>query len=91
MKVEVVLALPERQIVIEIELLEGATVADALLAAGQAGMLGDSQVWDGAVGIFGKVVEASRVLTADDRVELYRPLQADPKQARRLRARLSAE
>lgn len=89
MKVEVAFALPDIQAVTEIELQAPATVADALLAAREKGFLReieDRDVWDGAVGIFGEAVEVSRLLKEGDRVELYRGLSIDPKQARRRRA-----
>ena len=79
MKVELVIAMPENQQVFELDLDAGATVADALAAV-------DVDISQGAVGIFGTVVEPSRVLRDGDRVEVYRPLQVDPKQARRRRA-----
>jgi putative ubiquitin-RnfH superfamily antitoxin RatB of RatAB toxin-antitoxin module len=81
--------------VLELELPEGATVADALLAAqgvlrAQAGAPGaatEAAEWQtGVVGIFGEVCSRDRRLQDGDRVELYRPLQIDPKSARRARA-----
>ena len=79
MKVELAIALPGNQRVFELDLEAGATVADALASL-------DIDTAQGAVGIFGTVVEPSRVLREGDRVEVYRPLQVDPKQARRRRA-----
>jgi putative ubiquitin-RnfH superfamily antitoxin RatB of RatAB toxin-antitoxin module len=77
--VEVVLALPERQTLRRLLLPEGSTVADALAASGlDAG--------PGGVGVYGEVVPANTVLRDGDRVEIYRPLRADPKELRRLRA-----
>jgi len=63
---------------VEIRLPEGATVRDALLAAGMTAE---------KVGIFGKLVKLETRLADGDRVEIYRPLAVDPKEARRRRAR----
>ena len=77
--VEVAFVRPREQTLRRITLPEGSTVADALAAAGLEGA-------PGRVGIFGKVVPAGTVLREGDRVEIYRPLQADPKELRRRRA-----
>ena len=79
--VEVVFAAPERQVIARVELPAGSTVEDAVSASGLAEA--------GAVprfGIYGKVVTAGTVVRDGDRVEIYRPLRADPKDLRRLRA-----
>jgi len=78
LRVEVVQARPERAEVVEVRLPDGATVRDALLAA---------EVQGNQVGIFGRRVTLETRLKDGDRVELYRPLQLDPKEARRRRAR----
>ena len=78
MRVEVVQAHADRAEIVKLELPAGATVRDALAALGI-----DSQ----RVGIFGKQVSADARLADGDRVEVYRPLKIDPKQARRQRAR----
>ena len=77
--VEVVVASPGRQILRRVDLPAGSTVADALAASG----LEDVQ---GRVGIYGKLVPTKTALRDGDRVEIYRPLQADPKELRRARA-----
>lgn len=88
-------AWPQWQGVIELELEPSATVTMALRAARKllaetsdelAGFLTDAAWEQGAVGIFGELCERERVLVEGDRVELYRPLQVDPKAARRHRA-----
>jgi uncharacterized protein len=80
MRVTVVMAWPERCEGVELQLGPGATVADALSASGLA--------WDGVAGyaVFGQRVGETSPLRDGDRVELLRPLQADPKDARRKRA-----
>ena len=80
-RVEVVRASPGRQEAVVVELAEGATVADAIRAAGFDG--------DGPVhaGRFGVPAGPDEALRPGDRVELYRPLPVDPKEARRRRVR----
>jgi uncharacterized protein len=79
--VEVVLALPERQTLRCLQLPEGGTVEDALSASGLA-----QAAAVGRVGIYGTVVPVGTVLRDGDRVEIYRPLRADPRELRRARA-----
>lgn len=82
MRVEVVLALPDAQRCIALDLPDGATVADAIAASGfEAAGFDDEHV-----GIWNRRATLATTLREADRVELYRPLVADPKQARRVRA-----
>ena len=81
--VEVVLARPERQTLRRVLLPAGSTVRDALAASGLAG---EFRAESGRVGIYGRAVAAATVLRDGDRVEIYRPLRADPKDLRRERA-----
>jgi putative ubiquitin-RnfH superfamily antitoxin RatB of RatAB toxin-antitoxin module len=83
--VEVVLALPRRSLLKRLVLGAGSTVADALAAA----ELGDDQVLvdPQRLGIFGRRVPPDHPLKDGDRVEVYRALVLDPKEARRRRAR----
>jgi putative ubiquitin-RnfH superfamily antitoxin RatB of RatAB toxin-antitoxin module len=76
---------PRRVLEWPLLLPEGATVADALQASGwrEACPQGDAS----EVGIWGKRCEPGQVLREGDRVEVYRPLQVDPKVARRERFR----
>lgn len=76
-RVEVVAAFPDHADSVRVELPGGATVRDALAAAGMKGS---------AFGVFGKVVDADTRLKDGDRVEIYRPLGSDPKEQRRQRA-----
>lgn len=77
-RVEVVYATAESVNSVTVQLPPGATVRDALDASGMTA--------GGAVGVFGKVVGAQTRLKDGDRVEIYRPLAADPKEQRRRRA-----
>lgn len=65
-----------------LSLPEGATVADALRASGMSARHDTREL---AVGVWGVLAEPGDRLRDRDRVELYRPLQVDPKEARRLR------
>jgi len=82
--VEVVLALPERQTLRRVRLPAGSRVEDALVASGLAQEF--RGVASARVGIYGKAVPVRTVLRDGDRVEIYRPLRADPKDVRRVRA-----
>ena len=84
--VTVVHALPDAATEIELCLPQGATVADAIERSGMRARLGDADLSGAAVGVFGKRARRDTVLNDGDRVELYRPLIADPKLARRRRA-----
>ncbi|MGN7918086.1 RnfH family protein [Lysobacter sp. ESA13C] len=81
MKIELVRAWPRRFEALTVELADGATVADALAAAGWGA---DAEISGYAV--FGVKAVADTPLRDGDRLELLRPLQIDPKEARRRRA-----
>ena len=85
LSVELVYALPEAQDVIALEVAPGTTVGEAIALCGLAARYG-IDVSAAATGIHGQRVSADTVLREGDRVEIYRPLTADPKQARRRRA-----
>lgn len=89
MRVEVAYATPERQEIVSLEVEEGATVLEAARLSGIADLFPEINLEQTDMGIFGKVIKspASHVLGEGDRVELYRPLKIDPKQARANRAR----
>ena len=83
MHVEVVFALPEQQELVALEVAEGTTVAEAIRQSGLADRFPRHDLSRGAVGVWGQVVDRSRRLQDGDRVEIYRPLQIDPQDARR--------
>ena len=89
--VEVVLAMPERQELVALEIAEGATLADAIAASGLPEIFEGFEVDPSMVGIFSEKASLDQVLRDGDRVEIYRPLIADPKEVRRQRARLQAK
>jgi len=90
-RVEVVYALPDRCWSAKLELPEAATVADALAAADLAARVPGLALDPTRLAVFGKSATLETVLHDRDRVEILRPLQVDPKQARRRRARDAAK
>jgi putative ubiquitin-RnfH superfamily antitoxin RatB of RatAB toxin-antitoxin module len=88
--VTVVLALSDSATEVALRLPTGATVSDALAQSGLAALHPELDVAGAPIGIFGRRVERDCVLADGDRVEIYRPLIADPKDARRRRARRMA-
>jgi uncharacterized protein len=85
--VTVVYALPESATEIDVLLPSGSTVADALDRSGIAARHPEANLAQCPVGIFGKRVDRQSLVIDGDRVELYRPLIADPKEARRTRVK----
>lgn len=85
-KVEVAYATPEKQRIVVLEVAAGTTARQAVLASGIATQFPGLDAATVKLGIFGKAVADDAVLRAQDRVELYRPLLADPKEVRRRRA-----
>jgi len=83
--VEVVYALPERQVLRRTLLPEGSTVGDAIEASALTREF--PEIDPTLVGIFGKRVRPDARLRDGDRIEFYRPLRADPKEVRRRRAK----
>jgi putative ubiquitin-RnfH superfamily antitoxin RatB of RatAB toxin-antitoxin module len=86
--VEVAFATPESQALAECRLRIGATVADAIEKSGLNSNYADFKLADLPVGIWGRLVTRERVLRNGDRVEIYRQLQIDPREARRQLAEL---
>lgn len=78
MKVSVTYALPERQTWLEVEVPEQATVRDAIDASGIARAFPALNLATQKVGIFGKTVALEARLEPGQRVEIYRPITADP-------------
>jgi putative ubiquitin-RnfH superfamily antitoxin RatB of RatAB toxin-antitoxin module len=86
MRVEVVYALPLKQDVISLELPAGATVQQALAASGVLAAHPELDLRALQVGVWGRPRRLDAPLEDGDRVEVYRPLQIDPKEIRRRRA-----
>ncbi|MCU0089028.1 RnfH family protein [Pseudomonas koreensis] len=92
-EIEVVYAAVDRQVLRVISVAEGTTVRAALMASGIDAEFPELDLKGCPLGIFGKVIadpDARRVQKGD-RIEIYRPLLADPKEVRRLRAAKAAE
>lgn len=85
--VEVVYALPERQSLVALTVGRRATAREAVALSGLPLRHPDIDLARISLGIFGKRAQPDALLKNGDRVEIYRPLIADPKEARRRRAR----
>jgi len=84
--VELVRAWPGHCESLRLRLPAQATVAEALARAADAGFVAAAQASPDALAIFGKLASPSTRLHDGDRIELLRPLLADPKERRRERA-----
>ncbi len=85
MYIEVAYAEPAQQHLVSLDLAEGHTVEDAIRASGLLTRFPGINLSVNKVGIFGRVCPLNTVLREKDRVEIYRPLLADPKVVRRER------
>jgi putative ubiquitin-RnfH superfamily antitoxin RatB of RatAB toxin-antitoxin module len=81
--VEVVLATPGKQELIALRVPNGSTVSDVIAASPVERRFPDVPVGELAVGIWGRVVDRNQPVRPGDRVEIYRPLLIDPREARR--------
>ena len=88
--IEVVYASPGRQVLVSLQVPAGCTARQAVLQSGLERTFAQLDLANAALGIFGKVVGDAQVLEAGDRVEIYRPLLADPKEVRKRRAAQAA-
>lgn len=86
MKIEVVYALPHKTELVKLELPDGSTVLQALEASGLLQKHPEIDVKKNKFGIYAKLAKADAVLRDRDRIEIYRPLIADPKEVRKQRA-----
>jgi putative ubiquitin-RnfH superfamily antitoxin RatB of RatAB toxin-antitoxin module len=84
--VEVAFAMPDSQVLIAVHLAPGSDVEAALDASGVYELYPDLDLRACTTGVWGKEVPRNRLLRNGDRVELYRPLRIDPREARRERA-----
>jgi putative ubiquitin-RnfH superfamily antitoxin RatB of RatAB toxin-antitoxin module len=87
--VEVAFATAARQIVLALQVSRDATVEQAIRQSGILREFPQIDLSVHPVGIFGERVELNAPVAPGDRIEIYRPLSADPKQARRRRAQRS--
>lgn len=87
MIVEVAYATAGEQALVAVEVPRGATLRDAILASGILARFPEIDLDSSRVGIFSKPAALEGVVHEHDRVEIYRPLEIDPRQARRQRAK----
>ena len=88
-KVEVAYALPDQQKILALDVVPGATAVEAVKMSGISNLFPEIDLAISKLGIFGKAISdpESHELREGDRVEIYRPLKIDPKQARLNRAK----
>ena len=86
LEIEIVYGLADRQVLKSMTVAEGTTVREAALKSGLGVEFPELDLQQAPLGIFGKVVKDETVLRDGDRIEVYRPLLIDPKEARRKRA-----
>jgi len=85
-QVEVAYARPDEQLIVTVEVPPGATLEEAIRLAKIQERFPEIQLETAKVGVFGKLSKLSASVRAGDRVEIYRPLLADPKAVRKKRA-----
>lgn len=88
---QVVYAHADRQVVLTVAVPAGATIEQAIRASGILARCPDIDLASNAVGVFGARAALQDGVHAGDRIEIYRPLQVDPKEARRRRAARKAK
>ena len=82
-EVEVAYALPERQLILKVEVPRGSTAIEAVRLSGIEEQFPEIDLGKNRLGVFGKLCKPERTLQPGDRVEIYRPLIVDPRAARR--------
>ena len=87
MQIEVAYALPERQEILALKVEAGCTLKEAILRSGILERFPEIDIERDATGIFGQIMPLTQILREGDRVEIYRPLTADPRIARRVRSK----
>mgnify|MGYP003896640163 FL=1 len=90
-RVEVAYALPHKQAIVALDVVPGTTALDAARQSGITDKFEDIDLENAKLGIFGGLVSPTQALQEGDRVEIYRPLIADPKEVRKARAARAKE
>jgi hypothetical protein len=85
-EVEVAYARPDEQVILALQMPDGSTIEDAIRRSGVLERFPEIDLATNKVGVFGKVGKLDQELVPGDRVEIYRQLIADPKEARKQRA-----
>ena len=86
-KIEVCYATNYSQNIIQLELPEGSNIKTAIIISGILNLFPEIDLTRNKIGIFSKIKKLTDILQSGDRVEIYRPLLIDPKEARRARAK----
>jgi putative ubiquitin-RnfH superfamily antitoxin RatB of RatAB toxin-antitoxin module len=86
--VEVAYALPDEQVILSLEVPDNTTVEQAVKRSGILERYPQINIEKDKVGIFGKICKMDATLSHKDRIEIYRPLIADPKESRRQKAEM---
>jgi hypothetical protein len=86
--IEVAYALPHEQVILEIEVAKDCVVEEAIKRSGILERYPEIDLKENKVGIFGKMCKLNGSLYHKDRIEIYRPLIADPKESRRQKAEM---
>ena len=89
--IEVVYGLPNKQVLLSLKVPAGTNIEAAIKQSGIVKHFPEIIPSEAVVGIFSKPSKLSDILRSGDRIEIYRPLIADPKEMRKLRAQKSAE
>lgn len=84
--VEVVYAIRQKQEIVSLKVAEGTTVRQTIEASGVLEKYPEIDLSKNKLGVFAKLVKPDTLLRNRDRVEIYRPLIADPKEVRKQRA-----
>ena len=84
--VEVAYALPDRQVILALDVAADASIEAVIRASGILQQFPEIDLGSNKVGVFGKLGKLTDTLHPGDRVEIYRPLIADPKEVRKQRA-----
>lgn len=90
-KIEVVYALPKEQLIFTVELDSGATAEQAIEASGILVKYPEIDLKTNKLGVYSRLIKRDTELVDGERVEIYRPLIADPKEMRKRRAEKAKE
>jgi uncharacterized protein len=85
-KIEVVYGVPDKQKILTITEPENITVEQAIVNSGMLSIFGDIDLTKNKVGIWNRAAKLTDIVEDGDRIEIYRPLLADPKEVRKRRA-----
>jgi len=86
-QIEVAYATPEKQLIISVNLPLGSTIGEAIQQSGIKQRFPEIDLQHQAVGIFSQLKSLNDLVQEGDRIEIYRPLYLDPKEARKMKAK----